>query len=67
MNLYSVQQIGTSVATTATEIGRFFGIQMTIALIKMSQYTIYSAEFWCDHIASSIPLRDTDYWGAYFT
>ena len=45
MNLSSVQQIGTSIATTATEIGRFFGIQMTIALIKMPRYTIYSAEF----------------------
>ena len=39
--LYSVQQSGKSIKTNAKEIEVFFGIQMTKAIVKMSQYKMY--------------------------
>ena len=37
INLYIVQQTGTSIANTAAEIKIFFEIKMTMVLIKMPQ------------------------------
>ena len=36
-NLYSVQQSGKSIKTNAKEMEVFFGIQITMAIVKMSQ------------------------------
>ena len=47
--------------TTAAEIETFFGIQMIMALIKMSQYAMYcSAEFQCNCIASAMSLKRSE-------
>ena len=40
-NLYSVQKSGKSIKTNAKEMEVFFGIQMTMAIVKMSQYKMH--------------------------
>ena len=37
-NLYCTQQTGKSIETTGRKIETFFGIQMTMTIVKMSQY-----------------------------
>ena len=55
-NLYSTQQTGKE--TTCQEIETFFGIQMTMTIVKMSQYKMYwSKEFKYDPIASTMTLK----------
>ena len=55
-NLHSTQQTGKE--TTCQEIETFFGIQMTMTIVKMSQYKMYwSKEFKYDPIASTMTLK----------
>ena len=57
-NLYSTQQTGKSTETTHQEIETFFGIQMTMTIVKMSKYKMYwSKEFKYDPIASTMTLK----------
>lgn len=57
-NLYSTQETGKSIVTDPDEIEVFFGIQMTMAIIKMSQYKMYwSPQLRCDRIASRMKLN----------
>ena len=56
-NLYSTQQTGKSIETTRQEIETFFSIQMTMAIVKMSQYKMYwSKEFKYDPTVSTVKL-----------
>ena len=67
-NIYSVQQTGTLIAATATEIETSFRIQMIMALSKMPQYTMYwSAEFRCKCIASAMSFKKYKIIGVFFT
>ena len=57
-NLYSMQETGKSINVTGDEIEVFFGIQMTMAIVRMSQYEMYwSPEFRYDKIRSAMTLK----------
>ena len=57
-NLYSTQQTGKSIETTRQEIETLFGTQITMTIVKMSQYKMYwSKEFKYDPIASTMTLK----------
>ena len=57
-NLYSVQESGKPIKTNAKEIVVFFGIQMTMAIVKMSQYkTYWSPEFRYERVAMAMTLK----------
>ena len=57
-NLYSVQESGKAIETNQIEIETFFGIQMTMAIVKMAQYKMYwSPEFRCDRVTSAMTLK----------
>ena len=57
-NLYSMQETGKSINVTEDEIEVFFGIQMTMAIVRMSQYEMYwSPEFRYDKIRSAMTLK----------
>ena len=57
-NLYSGQQSGKSIKTNAKEIEVFFGIQMTKAIVKMSQCQMYwSPEFRYERVAMTMTLK----------
>ena len=57
-NLYSTQQTGKSIETTHQETETFFSIQMTMAIVKMSQYKMYwSKEFKYDPTVSTVTLK----------
>ena len=57
-NLYSTQRTGKSVEATRQEIETFSSIQMTMTIVKMSQYKMYcSKEFKYDSIASTMTLK----------
>ena len=49
-NLYSVQELGASIRTTADEIEHFLGILILMGILKYSQYRL----FWCQN--SRVPL-----------
>ena len=60
-NLYSVQQSGKSIKRNAKETEVFFGIQMTMAIVKMSQYKMYwSPEFRYERVAMAMRLKRCD-------
>ena len=55
---YSVCQSGKSIKTNAKEIEVFFGIQITMAIVKMSQYKMYwSPEFRYEQVAMAMTLK----------
>ena len=57
-NLYSMQETGKSINVTEDEIEVLFGIQMTMAIVRMSQYEMYwSPEFRYDKIRSAMTLK----------
>ena len=57
-NLYSTEQTGKSAETTRQEIETFFGIQMTMTIVKMSKHKMYwSKEFKYDPIVSTTTLK----------
>ena len=60
-NLYSVQRSGKSIKRNAKETEVFFGIQMTMAIVKMSQYKMYwSPEFRYERVAMAMRLKRYD-------
>ena len=57
-NLYSVQQSGKSIKTNAKEIEVFFGIQITMAIVKTSQYKMHwSPEFQYESVVMAMTLK----------
>ena len=57
-NLYSTQRTGKSVEATRQEIETFSSIQMTMTIVKMSQYKMYcSKELKYDSTASTMTLK----------
>ena len=60
-NLYSVQQSGKSVKTNAKEIEVFFGTQMTMAIVKTSQYKMHwSSEFRYEPVVLAMTLKQCE-------
>ena len=57
-NLYSMQETENSIIVTEDEIKVFFGIQMTMAIVRMSQYEMYwSPEFRYCRVRSAMTLK----------
>ena len=57
-NLYSMQETENSIIVTEDEIKVFFGIQMTMAIVRMSQYEMYwSPEFRYDRVRCAMTLK----------
>ena len=60
-NLYNVQQSGKSLKRNAKETEVFFGIQMNMAIVKMSQCKMYwSPEFRYKRVAMAMTLKQYD-------
>ena len=57
-NLYTIQQSGKSIKSNAKEIEVFISIQMTMAIVKMSQYEMYwYLKFRCERFAIVMTVK----------
>ena len=57
-NLYTIQQSGKSIKSNAKEIEVFISIQMTMAIVKMSQYEMYwYLKFRCERLAIVMTVK----------
>jgi hypothetical protein len=57
-NLYSVQNLGTSIGTTSNEIEQFLGMQVLMSVVKLPSYKMYwAAETRYPPIADVMPIK----------
>jgi hypothetical protein len=57
-NLYSVQNLGTSIGTTSNEIEQFLGMQVLMFVVKLPSYKMYwAAETRYPPIADVMPIN----------